>query len=736
MWRDAQLRSRVEALLSSHENAGSFLQEPAAPVSPTIDQPPFERPGTQIGPYRLLEKLGEGGMGVVFLAEQQEPVERQVALKIIRPGMDSRHVIARFEAERQALALMDHPHVARVLDAGTAPSGRPYFVMELVEGIAIHKYCDQHELSIRERLELFIPVCQAVQHAHQKGIIHRDIKPSNILVSEIDGRAVPKVIDFGVAKAIDQGTVQKELVHAVGPDRGDAGVHESRAGPAEPARCGHAERRLFAGRGALRTARPGSRPLTSSGFMVRRSIEALHIIESEEPPQPSRRLSDSDSLPSAAALRHVEPQRLTGLIRGELDWIVMKALEKDRARRYESAASLARDIENYLHDQPVAGGPAVGRVSAAQVRAAAQAGVGHGGAGGAGPDRGHGGERVSSGPGHAGGDTWRPHGWRRWQQERAMRPAGGGHGTAIGAAGRERDQYLVDAFRSPDPERDGRTITVVEVLDRTVADLRNKLNDQPLVKARLLDALGESYAGLGLYREARQLRQECLEIRQRLSGPMHPDTLESTRNLGRAYQDAGLMVEAIQLLEDMLRQQREKLGPGHPSTLVTTENLADAWREIDLGKTTELHEEALQLKREHLGPEHPGTLSSMHNLARAYLTAHRTAEAIELLEETLRLRREQLGVEHPDTLESMTFLAFSLLSFGRMAEGIDLLQEALRLQTEHEGAHHPNTLASMRALAAAYSVDDRKAEAIELYEKVLACDARNWVRSIPIRWRR
>ena len=250
---DQPFRKEVESLLRLHEKSGDLLDAPDLP-GVTRDLPVTERPGTHIGPYELLEKLGEGGMGVVFLAEQKEPVERQVALKIIRPGMDTERVIDRFEAERQALAVMDHPNVAKVLDAGTTESGRPYFVMELVQGIAITKYCDEHQLPVRERLELFIPVCQAVQHAHQKGIIHRDIKPSNILVAEFDGHPVPKVIDFGVAKAIDQRGCRSRLCHAVRPDRRHARIHEPRAGAAEFPRYRHAQRRVFAGCGALRTA--------------------------------------------------------------------------------------------------------------------------------------------------------------------------------------------------------------------------------------------------------------------------------------------------------------------------------------------------------------------------------------------------------------------------------------------------------------------------------------------------
>ena len=253
--QDQALRQRVEALLDAHGRAVSFLESPPADCAATADHRPIsERPGTVIGPYKLLQQIGEGGMGVVFMAEQTEPVRRTVALKIIKPGMDTRQVIARFEAERQALALMDHPNIAKVLDAGTTDTGRPYFVMELVKGVPITEYCDQQHLPSAQRLELFVAVCQAVQHAHQKGIIHRDLKPSNVLVAEYDGRPVPKVIDFGVAKATAPAADREDAVHRVRPDGRHARVHEPRAGQLQPARHRHPQRHLFAGRAALRTA--------------------------------------------------------------------------------------------------------------------------------------------------------------------------------------------------------------------------------------------------------------------------------------------------------------------------------------------------------------------------------------------------------------------------------------------------------------------------------------------------
>ena len=300
-----------------------------------------------------LQQIGEGGMGTVFMAEQTQPVQRKVALKVIKPGMDSRQVIARFEAERQALALMDHVNIARVLDAGTTEAGRPYFVMELVHGVPITKYCDDNHLTPRERLELFVPVCQAIQHAHQKGIIHRDIKPSNVMVTLYDGKPVPKVIDFGVAKATEQKLTERTLFTQYGTMVGT--LEYMSPEQAEMSALGVDTRSDIYSLGVLLyELLTGSTPLTHKRLKEAAYAEILRMIKEEEPPRPSTRLSDSgEALASISAQRHMEPAKLTKLVRGELDWIVMKTLEKDRNRRYETANGFAADVQRYLDDEPV-----------------------------------------------------------------------------------------------------------------------------------------------------------------------------------------------------------------------------------------------------------------------------------------------------------------------------------------------------------------------------------------------
>jgi WD40 repeat protein/serine/threonine protein kinase len=351
--RNPELRRRVEQFLSAQVEIGSFLERPASHPVLTIDAPVSERPGTVLGPYKLMEQIGEGGMGLVFVAEQQQPMRRKVALKIIKPGMDSQQVIARFEAERQALALMDHQNIAKVFDAGTTQSGRPYFVMELVHGVPITEYCDANKLTPRERLELFLPVCHAIQHAHQKGIIHRDIKPSNILVTMYDDKPVPKVIDFGVAKAIEQRLTEKTVYTQFGTL---VGTFEYMSPEQAEMNAFGVDTRsdIYALGVLLYELLTGTTPLERHRLREAAYGDIVRLIKEEEPPRPSTRLSRSGAaLTDISQQRGSAPEQLTELVRGELDWIVMRCLEKDRTRRYETANGLARDVERYLKDEPV-----------------------------------------------------------------------------------------------------------------------------------------------------------------------------------------------------------------------------------------------------------------------------------------------------------------------------------------------------------------------------------------------
>jgi len=382
------LRQRLEALLHKNDLAGSFLEEPAANLIATNDEPAVaERPGTVIGPYKLMEQIGEGGMGLVFVAEQQRPVRRKVAVKVIKPGMDTRQVIARFEAERQALALMDHPNIAKVFDGGTTGeseprpgeseprpgeseprptesgdacplpvgrgSGRPYFVMELVKGVPITDYCDDNRLTPRERLGLFLDVCHAVEHAHQKGIIHRDIKPSNVLVASHDGVPVVKIIDFGVAKAVGQHLTERTLYTQFTQLIGTP-LYMSPEQAGQSALDVDTRSDIYSLGVLLYELLTGTTPFDKEQLSQASYEEIRRIIREEEPPKPSTRISTlGQAATTLSTQRKSDPKRLSQLFRGELDWIVMKALEKDRNRRYDTASSFAADVQHYLHDEPV-----------------------------------------------------------------------------------------------------------------------------------------------------------------------------------------------------------------------------------------------------------------------------------------------------------------------------------------------------------------------------------------------
>jgi serine/threonine protein kinase len=390
---DAGLRRRVEELLEAHPGMGRFLEpdaaarsedpthlppgataafepEPQPPADmltgpsqpiPSEDAPPAGQvagaaPSAVIaGRYTLVEMIGEGGMGSVYRAEQTDPVKRQVALKLIKGGTDSKAVLARFDAERQALALMDHPNIARVYDGGTTAAGQPFFVMELVRGVPITEFCDQKRLPVRARLELFVSVCQAVQHAHQKGIIHRDLKPGNVLVTEVDGRPTPKVIDFGVAKATEVRLTEMSYADTGAIVGTPAYMSPEQADPSSMDIDTRTD--VYALGVVLYELLVGSPPIDARQFKRGAILEMLRMVREVDPPRPSTKLSAAENLPNIAANRDIEPVRLAKALRGELDWVVMKALEKDRTRRYDTANGLARDLQRYLADEVVEARP-------------------------------------------------------------------------------------------------------------------------------------------------------------------------------------------------------------------------------------------------------------------------------------------------------------------------------------------------------------------------------------------
>ena len=505
-----------------------------------------------IGPYKLLGQLGEGGMGVVYHARQDQPIRRDVALKIIKPGMDTKQVIARFESERQALALMDHSSIARVFDAGTTSTGLPYFVMERVDGVPIVQYCDSKRLSVTERIKLFILVCQAIQHAHQKGIIHRDIKPSNVLVTEQEGKPVPKVIDFGLAKALGPQLTDETMLTNVGtvlgtleymsPEQAKLGRHDidTRAD-------------IYSLGTVLYELLSGTTPLGHEQMAHADYIETLRRIREEEPRPPSARLRQSSKSADIAERRRTDAGRLTRILRGELDWIVMKALEKERVRRYETVNGLVRDLQRYLEGEPVEAGPSSATyhmkkflrryrlwlATAAAVTALLVFGI-----------------VVSS--------------WMTVRARRAEQVAQAVNGflqNDLLAQASANNQARPDT--KPDPDLKVRT-----ALDRAAARIEGKFPTQPVVEASIRQTIGDTYSDLGLYPDAQRQLERALDLRRRTLGERDPETLRSMNSLILLYIYQSKYALAESLLSKLLEVDHRLLGEQNPNTLSDMSNLA------------------------------------------------------------------------------------------------------------------------------------------------------------------
>ena len=666
---------------------------------PDDDQAPAP-PEVRIGPYRLVEKLGEGGMGTVWVAEQTEPVRRRVALKVIKAGMDSELILQRFEAERQALALMDHRSIATVLDAGTSDAGLPYFVMELVKGVPITTYCDERKASVRERLKLFEAVCHAIQHAHQKGIIHRDIKPANVLVSTQDGEPVPKVIDFGVAKALHhQRLTDRPMFTEIGalvgtleymsPEQTELNTLDIDT-RADVYALGVLLYVLLAGTTPLDAKRVRSAPLS----------ETLRLIREEDPPKPSARLTQSgESLPELAAQRHADPSRLTREVRGELDWIVMKALEKDRTRRYEGASALARDVERYLHHQPVEAAPPTTRYRVAKFLRRHRVGA------------------LSAAAGVvllvAGAAV------STWQAVRAMRAERNAAAVSeflqndlLGQADLA-NQTGEGAGRDPD-------VKVRTLLDRAARTIEGKFREQPLTEAAIRLTVGKAYRALGHYPEAQRQLERSVELFDANLGPDHPDTLRSKSSLAYLYGAQAKFDQAERLSLDVVKSQAARLGENHPDTLTSKNDLAQQYRaQKKYDQAEPLYLQVIQADTATLGADHPETLRARNNLAALYRDQQRYDKAEPLYSDVVRARTLKLGADHPDTLVSKNGLAWVYKEEARYEEAEALFQEVVLARTAKLGADHPDTLTTKNNLALLYQARKRYDLAEPLFREVV-----------------
>ena len=722
---DLGLRDRVVSLFGAYEASGAFMDRPAAGGTLTGPGSPAALVGTRIGPYKLLQVIGEGGFGIVYMAEQDRPVSRRVALKVIKPGMDSAAVLARFEAERQALAMMDHPNIARVLDAGATDSGHPYFVMDLVKGVPITEFCDTNKMPPAARLELFAAVCRAVQHAHQKGIIHRDLKPSNILVTLHDGVPVPKVIDFGVAKATAQKLTERTLFTAYGQMVGTPAYMS----PEQAEMSGldiDTRSDIYSLGVLLYELLTGTTPIVSDRLRTIGYAELQRLIRDEETPRPSNRVSTlGDSATVMASHRGMDARQLSRQLAGDIDWIVLKALAKDRNHRYETPGEFAADIGRYLRREAI-----LARPPSAGYRLRKFA-------------------RRNRGPLVAAGLVFLAlvvglfgTTWGMVQADEHRREAEGNERKAVDAAAAEKEarhtieareaagrailaflEKRILAAAAPKGYEGGlgRDATLREALVAAMPYLDEGFPDDPIIEARLRTMLGASFTLLGEPKTALEQFEKARTLYTTHLGPSDLDTLRAVNNLAVCYGHLDRHADALKLKEEALPPFKEALGPNDPEVLQAMSNLAatyDACGRYD--EALKLNLETLKARQAVLGDTHRDTHVSMYNLSNTYAALGDNDKALELRQKVLPLIKVSLTPEHPETLTVMSNLAHSLDAAGKHKDALDLHEEVFKLRTKVLSATHGDTLRSRTSLAFSYCRFERFAEALRHFEETLA----------------
>ncbi len=674
------------------------------PHDPNRETPLDASPGepllhpAHIGPYKILQVLGEGGMGVVYEADQTAPVRRRVALKVMKVGMDTREVVARFEAERQALAVMNHPGIAKVFEAGASESGRPYFVMELVKGVPITQYCDGGRFTTRERLSLFVSVCQAVQHAHHKGVIHRDLKPSNVLVTEVDARPVPKIIDFGIAKATGQHLTDKTLVTSYGQAMGTPAYMS----PEQAEMSGldvDTRTDVYSLGVLLYELLVGEVPVDPTEVGVQGFIAQL-VRRETDPPTPSARVATLDERRErVAACRGTDPHSLRRQLRGDLDWLVMKAMDKDRARRYETANGLAMDIQRYLADEPIVARPPSAPYRVAKFVRRNQAGV------------------VAASVAAIAlliGAVLATVGMMRANRAEAQARQEAETATQV-------SDFLVGLFEVSDPsEARGNSITARQVLDKGVSEIRTGLADQPVVQGRLLNVMGRVYRDLGLYTDAQPLLEDALAL-QRNRGSEESETAKTLREVVLLYLTQGKAAAGLPLIREAVATMEGTLGPDHSETAYSYEVLGRTLRALGEYQEARTHlERSLAIRERTLGPEHRYTASSLAQLGWLAGQLGEYEQAKALYERAIPIAERELGSDDPRLAHFLSDFGGLLAEMREHGAAREYYERALAIRENALGPDHVYvgyTLNNLGALE--WGVGDLAA-ARPYYERALA----------------
>lgn len=683
--RDTWLRNEVESLLSAYRNSDGLSQ---APFPMEMSREVQER--EWIGPYRLIRKIGEGGMGQVWLAEQTEPLQRQVALKLIRAGVYDDAMLRRFRAERQSLAVMEHPAIAKVFDAGATPDGQPYLVMEYVAGEPVTKYCDRKKLTVRERLELFASACDGVQHAHQKAILHRDLKPANILVIEVDGQPTPRIIDFGLARAFDVDAESAEALRAevvagtpgyMSPEQAAGGDVDTRT---DVYALGVVLYELLAGE------LPFDPKKGAAGILRQMQEQALM--------RPSARVAgESEAEREAAKRRQTTPRGLAGELHGDLDLIVLRALEKDRAQRYGTPSELAADVRHWLRHEPVEAHPAS---TAYQVRKYVR--------------------RHRVGAAMTGVLALLVVGFAVVQALELRRIA------------RERDRaariagFMTNMFRVSDPsEARGNQVTAREILNQASTQIETGLAGDPETQTQLMMTMGAVYENLGLYQRAEALEGEAATIRERVWGAENDATLEAKGALAWVLYRRGQFRASETLLREVLAVRQRKFGANNNATITVMDHLGTVLNEEGHPADSEaLVREALAYRRRVLGNDNPDTLVTINNLALTMQGEGRWAEAEALDREELAGYTRLEGADSPQVLRAEGNLAIILYREGRLSEAEALERNNLAEKMRILGPDHPETVRAMNTLMATLTDEGKLDEAQALEEQVVAIRTR------------